>query len=350
MVRSVVVEHVKYSWEEYLLYEPSRGFRWLVQSDHHWSLVRSVPPGEVHVVAQKAQYNGKEFKLFQKNTACVDHVLGEFYWKVQVGEEVGVADYIHPPDMLSREVSQASESREVNWSLGSYMTPGVVEAVFGVKGLPRPAPGNVAPNQPFLYSGVYRYWAYISAAVIGLGILFAVVARHEKVFDQSYTLIKAPQAQEGAVFFSDPDHPLQLKSRQNIRVRASASLENTWFDLEGDFINDETGIVQSFSLPVEYYHGVEGGESWSEGSREGAAHLSALPAGAYTLRLAFQWDAGKPPGPINVVVEQGLPRGSHWLITLCAVSLIPVIILMYHYYFSYQRWKDSPYNPFPKSQ
>ena len=45
--RSVKIEHVKYSWEEYLLYHPQRGFRWLVRSDDHWSYVRPVTVGEV---------------------------------------------------------------------------------------------------------------------------------------------------------------------------------------------------------------------------------------------------------------------------------------------------------------
>ena len=46
VARSVTFDRA-YFWFEYLLYNPRIGFRWLVQSDDHWSYVKSVPPGEV---------------------------------------------------------------------------------------------------------------------------------------------------------------------------------------------------------------------------------------------------------------------------------------------------------------
>jgi uncharacterized Zn finger protein (UPF0148 family) len=64
MARSVEFEGVRYFWQEYLLYEPAVGFRWLVESDGHWSYVKAVPPGEVREEA-KPVYGGRRFKLFQ---------------------------------------------------------------------------------------------------------------------------------------------------------------------------------------------------------------------------------------------------------------------------------------------
>jgi len=53
VVRSVTFDQT-YHWFEYLLYEPKIGFRWLVQSDDHWSYVKSVPLGEVSEGAKTA--------------------------------------------------------------------------------------------------------------------------------------------------------------------------------------------------------------------------------------------------------------------------------------------------------
>ena len=42
VTRSVDIEGETYYWHEYLLYNPSIGFRWLVHSDNHWNFVESV--------------------------------------------------------------------------------------------------------------------------------------------------------------------------------------------------------------------------------------------------------------------------------------------------------------------
>ena len=112
---------------------------------------------------------------------------------------------------------------------------------------------------------------------------------------------------------------------RNVRVTVRAEVDNSWLDVEGDLIQQDSDLVQPFSAPVEYYHGMDGGESWSEGSKETSVYLSALPAGAYTLRLEFVGErqavqttqpplpplfkpAPPPPPPVvsvHVLVEQG---------------------------------------------
>src|SRR5215207_8791431 len=83
MVRSVEFEGVRYFWQEYLLYEPAVGFRWLVESDGHWSYVTPVPPGEVSESGPRATHGGRSFKMFQDAVARVEYVEGEFYWRVE---------------------------------------------------------------------------------------------------------------------------------------------------------------------------------------------------------------------------------------------------------------------------
>ncbi len=170
LVRSVTEEGVVYRWQEYLLYNPAAGFRWLVRSDDHWSFVRPVSPGDVDDHRMYAYYAGRAFRMFQHGTATVRNVMGEFYWKVTTGEQVETRDLIAPPEMLSFETSPG----EQNISLGVYVPPERIEAAFGIKNLRRPWSVGAIQPAPRLRP-ILATWA----AFIGLLFLldFALSAR-----------------------------------------------------------------------------------------------------------------------------------------------------------------------------
>jgi hypothetical protein len=154
------------------------------------------------------------------------------------------------------------------------------------------------------------------------------------------------------VLFSDP---FELAAWRNIRVEASAPVDNSSLYVEGDLVNEESGLVQNFAIPIEYYHGVDGGESWSEGSKESELFLSALPEGTYVLRLEAQWggDAaqGRPghwqtPATVRVVLEQGVTRVVY-LVVVLAVIVVPVLVkVLLRHVFERKRWSESVFNPY----
>lgn len=202
--RSVTEDGTDYFWSEYLLYNPREGFRWLVYNDGHWSFVRPVSPGDVRVSGQNASYKGRTFKLFQEGIARVRYVIGECYWKVEIGEEAATRDFIAPPDMLSQERSttpappRSVESlpmgrsgvpdvTEVNVSLGTYIQREDVEQAFGVKNLP--TSWKVAPNQPYpVDSRIYAWWGVFAVALLLLNGLFSSGILKQKA-DQFYFFV-----------------------------------------------------------------------------------------------------------------------------------------------------------------
>ncbi|HEX8843357.1 MAG TPA: DUF4178 domain-containing protein [Pyrinomonadaceae bacterium] len=368
VVRSVEFDGVTYFWQEYLLYNPQVGFRWLVDSDDHWNYVQPVPPGEVRENGDSVTFRGKTFQLFQDTTARTEYVIGEFYWKVSVGEEVRAIDYINPPEMLSVEISNplpkevysrlgstpiywsykekgkaAPEAGEINCSFGTYLRVAEVEKIFGVTGLPRPS--MVAPNQPNPYKGISKTWIAILALTLLVGIALAIYGSisRKQVFNQSYQMQPLPNEDGTQVIFSEP---FQLSGNKNIHVTGNAPVSNAWLYVEGDLINEETGLVQPFTLPIEQYSGVEDGESWSEGGSQEEVYLSAVPAGTYTLRLEAQWEKWqqKPP-PLSIQIEQGVPRFTPLFIALGLISIWPVIVIFLSVKFEGRRWGDSVYGP-----
>jgi hypothetical protein len=172
MQRSVTYDK-KYYWTEYLLYNPGEGFHWLVNATGHWSIAKPLSPADVHDYKHEAIYDGKTFKLFERGMAQVEYVLGEMYWKVEIGEEVATRDLVCPPLSISVERTMAPQRvdgelkmglGEVNMTLSRYMTYEEVEEAFGVEELPRS--WEVAPNQPSPCDGqIYVHWAMFLAAL-----------------------------------------------------------------------------------------------------------------------------------------------------------------------------------------
>lgn len=366
--RSVKFDKLYY-WEEYLLYEPQIGFRWLVRSDDNWNFVQSVSPGEIIDNGKVVTFGGKKFKLYQDAVGKVEYVEGEFYWKVEQGETNPMADYVHPPLMLSKEISvldaapgakppqlQAKQGEgyqnlvnqfagEINWSLGVYIKREDVEKAFGIEGLPKTS--KIAPNQLFPHGKIYKYWGLLLLISFVIGVFFLASGKYKKIYEQSYALEPVEAADKTQVRFSEP---FELASNQNIRVTINANVDNSWAYFEGDIVNEETGLVQAFSMPIEYYHGVDGGESWSEGNAKAEVTVSALPAGKYTLRLETQWEKWQQALGFSVKLDQDIPSVFNLLLLLIALSILPIIIAIRHYSFSVKRWADSDYSPFSSSE
>ena len=336
MMRSVTIEGTNYFWHEYLLYNPQIGFRWLVHSDNHWNFVEPVNAADVVSYGATAVYNGKTFKIFQDAPARVETVKGEFYWRVEQGETVRATDYVAPPLMLSCEATAS----EMNWSLGTYMTNAEIEKAFGVENLP--APWSVAPNQPF--TGGF----YIKAGFAMLGLLCVVAifmlpfgGLSSTVLNETITLQPTGNPATPQTIFSQP---FDLKGNRNVKISASAPVNNSAADLNVDLVNEQNNEVESVEIPISYYQGVEDGESWSEGSQSTDVTLSSLPAGRYTLRVEGTLEDAQQPIPVTVKVEQNVTRGVNFCFAFVLLAILPVLSLARKWSFESRRWKESMFN------
>ncbi len=226
---------------------------------------------------------------------------------------------------------------EINWSLGTYIPVPQIEKAFSVSSLPRPS--NVAPNQPYKHWWVYKYWLLFIGVILLAGFFTLVLSGSTKeVFSQNVTLPPLPNADGTQVFFSEP---FELAGRRNIKIIGESAVQNTWVYLEGDLINDETGVVQSFPIDISYYQGVEEGESWSEGGQKDSAYTSAMPGGRYILRLEGQWEKWQQPAAIAIRIEQNVTHGFNLILALIALSIGPIVMGIYHISFEHKRWSES---------
>jgi len=356
--RSAYVNGLWWPFEEYLLYAPGVGFRWLVCSDGHWSYVQPVAAGAV-TVDGGVRYGGVAFEHFQSAELRVDVVLGEFYWRVTAGEKVSASDYIAPPAMLSSETT----SREQNWSLSTYLTTRQVDQAFG-KPLGLLAPTGVGPNQPYsttpgkvsavLVAGLFAVGIGKCASapataqlnqhfsVPALGSIPAPALPGERdpvvvVTDPSAGSAAAPSEPTGAVMFSEKFH---LDGGKNVAFSLVADVNNDWAFAAIDLVNDETGGVVSFDKSLEYYAGNDSDGSWSEGSRGADEVISPVEAGTYLVRVEAQ-HGGPGTVDLGITVRQGVFRW-FWFWIALGVLAVPVAGVAWHAHaFRKRRWENS---------
>ncbi len=338
MVRSVEIDGEKYFWHEYLLYNPMIGFRWLVHSDDHWNFVEPVNAAEINqsTTSRSVFFRGKSFQIFQDALARVEYVTGEFYWRVEQGETVRAVDYVNPPLILSCEMTE----KEINWSLGHYLTVSEVQKAFRVDNLPKPSLFPPAPNQPFPYY-FYLKWGLASLLLlIIISIVLSLFSGTERVV-LSQTITIAPtnnQNPQPQILFSNP---FELNGNQNVKIEASAPLQNSWIELNVDLVNTASNAVESVNIPISYYSGVEDGEQWSEGSNDNYALLSSLPAGSYTLRIQVTGDTGPNPIPLQLRVIQNTTTCANFCCAFILLSIGPLITLYMKSRFEKSRWSQS---------
>lgn len=129
-IRGCTVEGERYRWREYLLYAgPRVGYLWLMEEDGVWWLVTPIPPGEVAVSGGSALYKSNYYNWKQSVRAETEYVIGEFYWKVEIGEAVKATEY----EGSGGKVSVEQNSDEVNYSFCERMNPSEIASAFGVK-------------------------------------------------------------------------------------------------------------------------------------------------------------------------------------------------------------------------
>jgi uncharacterized Zn finger protein (UPF0148 family) len=334
VVRSVTIEGIKYFWHEYLLYNPAVGFRWLVHSDNHWNFVEPINVADVTGEGTQATFDGKTFKIFQDANAVVEYVKGEFYWRVEQGETVRAIDYIKPPLMLSNEMT----SDEMNFSLGTYMKPEEVEKALNLESGSLPRPWNVAPNQPFEGSFWYTWGFLFLIGLLVIGVVMLPLKMESTALPPTSITLPPLPAEKG----SNPvfTQPFELKPRGNVEISIKAPVTNSWASFDVDFINEANNDVESVPLDVEFYSGVEDGESWSEGSQEKSTSFSAIEGGKYRLRIDGQWQNWQQPLPITVTIKQNT-TGCNFCCAFILLLFGPLWGLIKKWSFEGSRWSQS---------
>ncbi len=134
MGKEIGDEDESFGWSEYLLYNAKAGFQFLVDATDGWSLVKPTTGAPEVKTSRLVNYQGASYTQQYAYKAETNYVAGEFYWRVERGQQTYNEDYANGKLILSREQSAGSAGKEVTWSIGSKLEASTVVSAFKLKG------------------------------------------------------------------------------------------------------------------------------------------------------------------------------------------------------------------------
>ena len=341
--RTIHVDGLPYSWHEYVLFNPYKGFRYLTEYNGHWndvSILKALPEVHSYGITPTVRYLGETYRHFQTAQAGTSFVLGEFPWQVRVGESAVVADYVSPPRVLSSEQT----GNEVTWSMGEYIAGKDIWKAFRLPGSPPDAVG-VYENQPSpMGAQTKAIWVAFAGFLLLLVVMmigFDIIATNKQVFTGSY---RYDSNQRGEASFVTDEFDLPGHT-SNVEVKTTTDVNNRWIYLNYALINEDTGKAWDFGREVSYYHGYDSDGSWTEGGQNDSMAVPSVPAGRYYLRVEPEGDPGYGVTYYTVTVKRDVPQYSLYGLALLAL-LIPAVLLTWRTLsFEHLRWAESDHPP-----
>lgn len=342
------------TWQEFLLFNPYLGYRWLVLADGDWQLgmpLADRPQGDDHAVIWRGQ---RFIRQDDDQPTATTAVAGEFYWRVQAGDTATATLFAAGDTVLSREVTAGEE----NWT---YLVPVAGTAIAQAFGPPRrpglqdsaaqgllqsdPEPESEPGSEPesglelverddlgdmFLMAG----FAAILAALAMLILAGPTTSASNTVPVPVGAAIEPVKI--GTISVTRPWQFVTFDARTN-------AFENRWIDLEYSLVDrSNEQSIDAFGL-VEHYTGTDSDGRWTEGSYQGDTMLGHVPAGTYDVYVsgsAHGWPSDPPsagalgqPEAINVLIEAktgAMPWGMWWTLVI-ALFTWPLTILWWRH-------------------
>lgn len=334
-----------YRSDEFLLFGKTAGYKYLLLENGHfsWSEELDDRPAtfDPRVAARKQRFSflGRGWRVFESATQEVEWVDGELPWVAQIGDKNQYMDAISPPQILSAEWTES----EMEWYRAEYLSRAEVAAGFGVAEGELPPPVGVAPHQP-CYATRFRPQA---AVVMGVGALvLAVLSLFSYLRDG---------AEAGRVTITPDEYhepfivgPITVTGRRSLcEARFNSDVNNSWIYLDVVVVNAADEAVVEFSAEMSHYHGVEGGEGWSEGSRKDSVPFKLAEPGEYRLLVQGQAGTGAQTGDarqhgtaVRITVHEGVVLSRYFLagMVFCLVWLILEVVRRAQ--FEKARWGD----------
>lgn len=338
-------------WVEHQVFSPTHGYAWLSLEDGHFVFTRKIRTlpnpdrlSEAKIEAAEkrpvARLGWNAYKYYASGRPAVTFVEGEFNFVPQIGPAGRYVDLLGRDAMLTMAESQGQRRGvETEYELSTLLDRADLLASFGLdrESLPRPRGGH--PLQPFARSALARYTRNLAFGAAAACVLIGVL-----LLGAGSTLHEARGLDAGRPY----ETGFSVRTgRGLVELTLRADVVNAWAFFEGEITDAEDETVAEFGREVGYYRGVEGGESWSEGSQQGYLRLD-LPPGDYAMQVAVAeaggWRGGRPPTRMAVEIREGV-ASAFWLwLGAVGFALFGASYLLSRALHERRRWRGSDWD------
>jgi hypothetical protein len=124
-------------WREYLLYNRTEGFAFIVDAEDGWSWTIPIT-GVPQLVGDTARYEGAAYRKLYDYTGQITYVLGEFYWQLTRDQRTYNTDYQGTGSAAAKKLNRertatgagADAVQEIVWSAGEALTADALMKAF----------------------------------------------------------------------------------------------------------------------------------------------------------------------------------------------------------------------------
>ena len=314
---------------DYLLFHPFQGTMWISIYDGEDELEFSVSQPN-HALSREDPFSlsegkilktedGKQWRWEESNQLRVTYVDGALPWLAKIGDshtELELTNTVSSNFTLCVERSNLDGASELEYSVFKTVSSDAIYKAFG---------GEDSVPQNKIYIPKNPMPQKLRLGMQGLSVLsliYFVIACFvtDKELIGSFNF--SPEEVE-AEMLSPTFQISQEDTHQALEIEYVAEVNNSWLSLnigivstpekvetkqsygevlsiEKEFSPEErTQLRHLTDVEISYYHGYEGGESWSEGSRTEAALLMFPEGGHYRIMLSGVSGYGEVPVATN---------------------------------------------------
>lgn len=329
-------------WREYTLFsKETGGFIFFSEFDDHWTILRVINEVPIYNKNQKSSftYKGDKFKLYHNYVPINNYCVGEFNFDLKLKISNYAHDFIAPPYLLNLEIEVENNNR--TWFEGEYMPVSYLRKLVRGTDINIPKSKGVgAIELPSKYKKKDLMMLLLVSLLLLLGTHLVMKTTDFKrvIYKESFLINSTDSVVQQST------KPFVLKANKSyLDFDVFATVNNSWVSVNIDLTNEETGAEYNVYTDVSYYHGVDGGESWSEGSKKASKRIYGLPKGTYVLNIATIPNPEVTSGEQNEVsikvVNEKIPS-SNLLFYAFILLIWPIGHIIVSYVYDSIRWQN----------